>query len=56
MKIYNLEAFVFGLLVMVIAAVMLILGRGDTAVWVGLISGIMGVYVKSPLDWDSSRE
>ena len=51
MKIYNWEAFVIGLCVLALSTVMLIIERGDFAVWISFITLVVGVYVKSPIDW-----
>jgi len=54
MKIYNLEAFIICLCVLALAVVMLIIERGDVAIWVGIITAVLGLYVKSPIDWGKS--
>ena len=51
MKIYNLEAFIICLVALALACTMLIIGRGDVAIWVGIITSVVGIYVKSPIDW-----
>ena len=56
MKIYNLEAFVICLAALAVATVMLVIERGDVAVWVGIITAVIGIYVKSPIDWGKKSD